>query len=102
MGHCLASNRSGDTRNILLHWMHTRWMTGLMTAPGWIGLCRPPDEGEAVFSGGLSPHIGGFWHAEVLRPHLVELAPAGAKDAYFLDERGSVPGAGVQPPRAPI
>jgi len=42
MGHCLASNRSGETRNILLHWMHTRWMTGLMTAPGWIGLCRPP------------------------------------------------------------
>src|SRR6266705_3385535 len=36
MGHCLASNRSGETRNILLHWMQTRWMTGLMTAPGGI------------------------------------------------------------------
>jgi len=25
----LASNLSGVTVNILLHWMHTRWRTGL-------------------------------------------------------------------------
>ena len=38
LGHCLASNRSGVTGNMLLHWMQTRWSMGLTTAPGWSGL----------------------------------------------------------------
>jgi len=30
-GHCFASNLSGVTRNMLLHWMHTRCRTVLET-----------------------------------------------------------------------
>ena len=50
----MASNLSGVTRNMLLHWMHTRWMTGLMTAPGWGDLGKPAAEGGEDFSGMLS------------------------------------------------
>jgi len=56
----LASNLSGVTRNILLHWMQTRWMTGLMTAAGWMGLCTLGEGGAAVLSGMLSTDMGGF------------------------------------------
>jgi len=45
---------------MLLHWMQTRWMTGLMTAPGWMGLAKLPEGGAAVFSGLLSVDMGGF------------------------------------------
>ncbi|HYT22884.1 MAG TPA: hypothetical protein VEW05_21965 [Candidatus Polarisedimenticolia bacterium] len=45
---------------MLLHWMQTRWMTGLITAPGWGGLGKPPAGGAADFSGMLSVAIGGF------------------------------------------
>jgi hypothetical protein len=38
---------------MLLHWMQTRWMTGLTTAPGWVGLAKLP-EGGAVGSEVLS------------------------------------------------
>jgi hypothetical protein len=34
-GHCFASNLSGVTRNILLHWMQTRWITGCAGSPGF-------------------------------------------------------------------
>jgi hypothetical protein len=56
----LASNLSGVTRNMLLHWMHTRWMTGLITAPGWMGLPKAPEGGAAVFSEVLSADMHGF------------------------------------------
>jgi len=46
---------------MLLHWMQTRWMTGLMTAPGWMGLLKPPEEEvAALFSGLVSADISGF------------------------------------------
>jgi len=45
---------------MLLHWMHTRWMTGLITAPGWGDLGRPPVEGAADFSGTLSVDMREF------------------------------------------
>jgi len=56
----LASNLSGVTRNILLHWMQTRWITGLMTAPGWDDLGKPVVGGATVFAGMLSADMGGF------------------------------------------
>jgi hypothetical protein len=45
---------------MLLHWMQTRWMTGLTTVPGWVGLAKPPAGGVAVFSKVLSVDMGGF------------------------------------------
>ncbi len=45
---------------MLLHWMQTRWMTGLTMAPGWVGLERPPEGGVAVFSEVLSVDMSGF------------------------------------------
>ena len=45
---------------MLLHWMQTRWMTGLMTAPGWVGLGMVAEGGAAIFSGVLSLDMGGF------------------------------------------
>lgn len=36
LGHCLASKFSGVTRNMLLHWTQTRWITG---APGGMAAC---------------------------------------------------------------
>jgi hypothetical protein len=45
---------------MLLHWMQTRWMTGLMTAPDWVGLARLSKGGAAVFSEVLSVDISGF------------------------------------------
>jgi hypothetical protein len=45
---------------MLLHWMQTRWMTGLTTAPGWDGLFTPLEGGAAVFSGMFSADMGGF------------------------------------------
>lgn len=39
---------------MLLHWMQTRWMTELTTAPGWAGLLEAA-EGEATdFWGAVS------------------------------------------------
>jgi hypothetical protein len=43
-----------------LHWMQTRWMTGLMTAPGWGDLFKPPEGGAAAFSGMLSADMNEF------------------------------------------
>ena len=60
LGHCLASNRSGVTGNMLLHWMQTRWMTGLTIAPGWVGLFRAAGCGSAGLSGAISVDMGGF------------------------------------------
>src|SRR6266850_2170224 len=60
LGHCLASNRSGVTRNMLLHWMQTRWMTGLTTAPGWSGLWASAGWGVPVFSDVCSADMAGF------------------------------------------
>jgi len=34
--------------------------TGLMTAPGWTGLFKPPAGGAAIFSGLLSTDMNGF------------------------------------------
>jgi hypothetical protein len=45
---------------MLLHWMQTRWMTGLTIAPGWVGLFKPPEGGTEVFSVVLSVDMGGF------------------------------------------
>jgi len=56
----LASNLSGVTGNILLHWMQTRWMTGLTTAPGWGDLPEPAEAGADAFSGMLSAFMSGF------------------------------------------
>jgi hypothetical protein len=50
LGHCLASNLSGVTGNMLLHWMQTRWSTGLTTAPAWVGLAAPVELGAAAVS----------------------------------------------------
>src|SRR5467141_2140433 len=60
LGHCLASNRSGVTRNMLLHWMQTRWMTELTTAPGWSGLLAPAVGEAAAFSGVVSADMAEF------------------------------------------
>jgi hypothetical protein len=45
---------------MLLHWMQTRWMTGLTTAPACVGLAKPLAGGAAVFSEVLSVDIGEF------------------------------------------
>jgi len=45
---------------MLLHWMQTRWMKGLTTAPGRGDLGRLPVEEAADFSGTLSVDMGGF------------------------------------------
>src|SRR5712664_1112555 len=60
LGHCLASNLSGVTRNMLLHWIQTRWMTGLTTAPGWSGLLDSAGREVAVFSDACSVDMAGF------------------------------------------
>jgi hypothetical protein len=60
LGHCLASNRSGVTGNMLLHWMQTRWRMGLTTAPGWSGLMAAVGCDSAVFSELVSVDMGGF------------------------------------------
>lgn len=56
----MASNLSGVTGNMLLHWMQTRWMTGLMTAPGWDDLGKARAGVATVFFGMLSADMGGF------------------------------------------
>lgn len=56
----MASNLSGVTGNMLLHWMQTRWITGLTTAPAWVGLAKPEEGGAGVFSAALSVDMGGF------------------------------------------
>jgi len=53
MGHCLASNLSGVARNILLHWMQTRWMTGTDDGAG-LGRFVQTTEGEWPFCPGCS------------------------------------------------
>jgi len=50
LGHCLASNLSGETRNILLHWMQTRWITELTTASGRDDLTEPVGWELGIFS----------------------------------------------------
>jgi len=45
---------------MLLHWMQTRWMTVLTTAPGCRGLGETNDGGTTAFSGLLSVDMGGF------------------------------------------
>jgi len=45
---------------MLLHWIQTRWRTGLTIAPAWMGLFKPPAGGAAVFSGLLSMDMGEF------------------------------------------
>src|SRR6266568_2536774 len=50
LGHCLASNLSGETRNILLHWMQTRWITELTTASGRDNLTEPVGWELGIFS----------------------------------------------------
>jgi len=46
----LASNLSGGTRNILLHWMQTRWITELTTASGRDDLTEPVGWELGIFS----------------------------------------------------
>jgi len=60
LGHCLASNRSGVTGNMLLHWMQTRWRTELTTAPGCTALIGAAGCDSAVFSGLVSVDMAGF------------------------------------------
>jgi hypothetical protein len=60
LGHCLASNRSGVTRNMLLHWMQTRWMTELTTAPGWSGFFATGGWEAAAFSAVVSADTAEF------------------------------------------
>src|SRR6266478_7214876 len=50
LGHCLASNLSGETRNILLHWMQTRWITELTTASDRDDLTEPVGWELGIFS----------------------------------------------------
>jgi len=45
---------------MLLHWMQTRWMTGLTTAPGWSGLLAPAGGEAAAFSGVVSADMAEF------------------------------------------
>ena len=45
---------------MLLHWMQTRWMTGLITAPGCGDLGGPPVGEAADFSGVLSVDMSGI------------------------------------------
>jgi len=45
---------------MLLHWMQTRWMTELTTAPGWSGLAASAEWEVAVFSDVCSVDMAGF------------------------------------------
>jgi hypothetical protein len=56
----LASNLSGVTRNMLLHWIQTRWMTELTTEPAWTGLFKAAEEEALDFSRAVSVDMGGF------------------------------------------
>lgn len=49
---------------MLLHWIQTRWITGLTTAPGWSGLLASVGWEVSVFSDVCSVGMAGFYHAE--------------------------------------
>jgi len=45
---------------MLLHWMHTRWITELTTAPDWADLFEAAEGAALGFSGAVSVDMGGF------------------------------------------
>ena len=45
---------------MLLHWMQTRWMTELTTAPGWTGLGAPDGFSVAAGLDVVSVDMAGF------------------------------------------